>query len=148
MSQSNKRIHFRSSHRAGLALLAGCVSAACAHAAPAPAEARKPAIQAPPQSPANEVREIEVTLHEDRIEARAEVPAGGGTFSFHNATGRERTAGIEGKGGPWRIERPIPPQRSMTLEVMLEPGEYVVVSRAGETRLTAKFRVLKPGSRP
>ena len=110
--------------------------------------AREPAIQSPPQSPANEVREIDVTLREDRIETRAEVPAGGLTFSFYNATGRERTAEIEGKGGPWRVDRPIPSERSMTLEVMLEPGEYVVVSRAGETRLTAKFRVLTPGPRP
>ena len=148
MSQSNRWILSRASTRTWLTLLAGCVSASCAHAAPAPAVARNSTIQSTPQSPANEVSEIEVILREDRIEARAEVPAGGLTFSIHNATGRERTAEIQGKGGPWRVDRPIPPERSMTLEVMLEPGDYVLVSRAGETRLTAKFRALKPGPRP
>jgi hypothetical protein len=117
-------------------------------------EARKPmsdpdpAVQAQPPGPANEVKTVEVIVREKSIEAPASVIAGALTFSFSNATSRERTAAIEGKGGPWRIEHPIPPQRSMTLEVMLEPGDYVLVSRGGESSLTLKFRVLKPGSRP
>ncbi len=133
-----------------LALLIGCPSASCAHTAPARPVVREPmtnpAAQTQPQDPANEVRVVEVVLHENRVDARAELPAGAFTFSFSNDTDRERTAEIEGKGGPWRVDRSIPAHRSMTLEVVLEPGEYVLVSRAGRTRLTAKFRVLKPTS--
>jgi hypothetical protein len=94
--------------------------------------------------PPNEVREVNVTIREKAIEAPGTVVAGTVTFSFANATTTEKTAAIEGKGGPWKLGRSIPQNRSMTLEVSLEPGDYVIVSGEGGTRLTAKFRAMKP----
>ena len=96
-----------------------------------------------PAPPAQEIRTVDVTIVEKEVQAPATVAPGALTFSFSNETAEERTAEIEGPGGPWRIDRKIPPHRSMTLEVFLEPGEYVLVS-AGRKRLTAKLQVVKP----
>lgn len=118
------------------------MSLACAHARPV-ANAAEPGAAAPQSAPANEVREVDLVIRETAIDAPVSLIEGPITFSISNATRGERTVAVEGRGGPWRLERPIPPDRSMTLDVVLEPGEYVISSGAGDARLRAKFRVLK-----
>lgn len=136
--------------RRGVAVfsLLSALSVTCAHAGTAAGEAPKTMNEARPQPPpvqASEVKTVDVTIREERIDAVDEVAAGGLTFSFFNASGRPSTAAIEGKGGPWRIERPIPHDRSMTLEVMLEPGDYVLVCQPeGKASLTAVVRATQP----
>lgn len=130
-------------------LLLGALSLDCAHTVALAGEVPKSTAEGVPQAPPNEVKTVDVTIREERIEAAATVYAGGLTFSFFNASGRPSTASIEGRGGPWRIERSIPHDRSMTLEVTLEPGDYVLVCQPeGKAKLTAAVRAVKPIATP
>lgn len=117
-------------------------SLGCAHAQPV-VQASEGAADVSQAAPANEVRQADLIIREATIDAPAALIEGPITFSISNATRRERTVAVEGRGGPWRLERPIPPDRSMTLDVVLEPGDYLISSGEGEARLRAKLRVLK-----
>ena len=152
VSQPCPGVHKTLRRRLAVILLLGTLSAGCAHAGTAPGEAAPSmteGVQQAPSTPPNEVGTVDVTIREDGIDAAKTVFAGGLTFSFFNASGRPSTASIEGKGGPWRIERSIPHDRSMTLEVMLEPGEYVLVCHPeGKVKMTATLRAVKPTTAP
>lgn len=128
-----------------IVLFAGSCALACAHAqAGGPAIATAAGNPRAPGQPASEVRTVEVEIGEKGIKAPTIVVAGAVTFSFSNTTTRERTARVEGRGGPWKTDRPIPPNRSMTIEALLEAGEYVLVSGQGQSVLRARFQAIQP----
>lgn len=77
-------------------------------------------------TPDSDVRKVEVTLSEHKIDMPPQVPSGKTAFVVRNAGKHEHSFEIEGQGLDKKVILAVDPDQTKTLDVDLKPGTYKV----------------------
>ena len=115
------------------------VSLACAHPSPAPGSGLRSAAHV--QTPANPVNVLDVTIEGGKLTASPKVAAGQRTVEFFNATESEWMCRVEGPGSTWKLDRPVPPNKAIAIDLVFTEGDYLLACTAGKRELGTKLQV-------
>ena len=121
----------------GVALIFLGFCLACAHAEP-PEQIGEQVGSAPP----NQLSLLDVTIEVDKLAAIPEVAAGPRNVSFFNATTSEWTCRVEGRGSTWKLDRPVPPNKAIAIDIIFTEGDYVLACDADKRALSRKLKVV------
>ena len=75
-----------------------------------------------------EIQTVQVRITDQGIEMPSSLPAGATTFEVTNSGSSEHSFGLAGPGGVQKLEEPLKPGESASLEVPLGSGTYRVYS--------------------
>ena len=121
----------------GVALIFLGFCLACAHAEP-PEQIGEQVGSAPP----NQLSLLDVTIEVDKLAAIPEVAAGPRNVSFFNTTTSEWTCRVEGRGSTWKLDRPVPPNKAIAIDIIFTEGDYVLACDADKRALSRKLKVV------